>query len=219
MNPIQPTDRTRVRRLPQRGTHDRQTIYDILDQALVAHVGFVDTSQPYVLPMAFVRFGDSIFLHGSTRARMLEQISAGDPVCVTATLLDGLVLARSAFHHSMNYRSVAVLGSGRAVEDRDRALTALEALTEKLTPGRWAEIRLPTDQEMKATRVVEIPIEEASAKIRTGPPLDDEDDMALAVWAGCVPIVRSYGEPEADPTLERSIPLPAHVTALTATRP
>ncbi len=207
------TDRTRVRRLPQRAHYDRESVYRILDEALVAHVGFVAAAQPVVLPMAFVRVDDSVFLHGSTKAKMLEEVSAGAPVCITATLVDDLVLARSAFHHSMNYRSVAILGSGRAVDDA-RALMALEALTEKLTPGRWSQIRLPNDQEMKATRVVEIPLTEVSAKIRSGGPIDDAEDMDLDVWAGCVPVRTVYGTAVADPQLKGGVALPEHVRRL-----
>jgi hypothetical protein len=207
------TERTRVRRLATRAHYDRENVYAILDEALVAHVGFVAGGQPVVLPMAFVRVADSVFLHGSTKARMLESISDGAPVCVTATLIDALVLARSAFHHSMNYRSVTILGSGRAVDD-DRALMALEALTEKLAAGRWPHIRLPNEQEMKATRVVEIPIEEVSAKIRTGGPIDDAEDMDLDIWAGCVPLRIAYAEAVADPLLKDGVALPDHVRRL-----
>ena len=207
------TERTRVRRLAKRAHYDRESVHAILDQALVAHVGFVAGDQPVVLPMAFVRIDDSVFLHGSTKARMLEGISAGAPVCITATLVDDLVLARSAFHHSMNYRSVTVLGSGHAVDD-ERALLALEALTEKLTPGRWSHIRLPNEQEMKATRVVEVPMVEVSAKIRTGGPIDDDEDMLLDIWAGCVPVRTVYGSAIADPQLKSGVALPEHVRRL-----
>ncbi len=215
MTTIEPTERTRVRRVPQRAVYDRKAIHAILDEALVAHVAFVDAGQPYVLPMAFVRVGESLFLHGSTKARMLERLCTGEPVCITVTLVDGLVLARSAFHHSMNYRSATILGSGRAVEERARMLEVLEALTEKLTPGRWPSVRQPNEQEMRATRVVEIPIEEASAKIRTGPPLDDDADMEFGVWAGTVPISRIYGSATPDPKLDAAISLPDHVKRLT----
>ncbi len=214
MEKIEPTERTKVRRVPQRAVYERQAIHDILDQALIAHVAFVEAEQPYVLPMAFVRVGESLYLHGSTRARMLEQICNGSPVCVTVTLVDGLVLARSAFHHSMNYRCATILGQGRAVEDRERSTVIFEALTEKLSPGRWPSVRKPNEQEWKATRVVEIPIAEASAKIRTGPPLDDAEDMNLDVWAGTVPIERVYGEVEADPQLDSTVALPDHVKRL-----
>ncbi len=214
MSEFQPTERTKVHRVAQRATYDRDTIYSILDEALVAHVGFVDEDQPYVLPMVFVRVGDSIYLHGSTRARMLAGMVAGHPVCATVTQLDGLILARSAFHHSVNYRSVAIIGSGRAVEDEARALVALEALTEKIAPGRWPTIRAPSPKEMKATLVVELPIDEVSAKVRTGPPLDDAEDLALDIWAGEIPIQTSYLSAIADPTLRDGIEMPDHVAAL-----
>lgn len=218
MQPIPVTEKTKVRRLAKRAHYDRDTIYAILDEALVAHVGFVAGGAPVVLPMAFVRLGDSIFLHGSTRARMLEMIGDGAPVCITATLLDGLVLARSAFHHSMNYRSVTVHGCGGAVSDEARALAALEALTEKLTPGRWNAVRSPNRSELKATLVVEIPIVEVSAKVRSGPPIDDDEDLAMDIWAGCVPLRSVYDTPVAAPDLVREISLPEHVRRLTSGR-
>ena len=229
MESFEPTDRTRVRRVSERAVYDRKTVFAILDEALIAHVGFVADGfvadgfvaddfvaggAPVVLPMAFVRVGSSIFLHGSTRARMLEAIAAGAPVCVTTTLVDGLVLARSAFHHSMNYRSVAVHGRGRAVESRERALGVLEALTEKLTPGRWPAVRQPTEREMRATLVVEIPIEQASAKVRSGPPVDDREDLGLGIWAGTVPILSHYADPVADPQLPGEVAVPDHVRRL-----
>lgn len=203
-----------MHRRSQRASYDEQTIFPILDEALVAHVGFIDADQPYVLPMAFVRIDRSLYLHGSTRTRMLERIAGGAPVCVTATLTDGLVLARSAFHHSMNYRCVTVLGRGHAVADDRQALAAHKALNEKLVPGRWASVREPTAQEMKATRVVEIPIEEVVAKIRVGPPIDDEDDLELDVWAGVLPIQRTFGAPIAAPELPPGSAIPEHVATL-----
>ncbi len=218
MNEIEPTERTRVRRVPQRAVYDRETIHRIFDEALIAHVAFSHDEQPFVLPMAFVRIDDAIYLHGSTRARMLEGICDGRPVCVTATLVDGLVLARSAFHHSMNYRSAAVIGTGTAVMERGRMLEVLEALSEKLTPGRWPEVRQPNEQEMKATRVVEIPIDEASAKVRTGPPADEKADMSFPVWAGTVPIALRYAKPVSDPNLSPSVALPDHVRQLSDRR-
>ncbi len=211
MDEFQQTERTRVHRVAKRATYDKAAIYAILDEALVAHVGFIDGDQPYVLPMVFVRVGDAIYLHGSIRARMLETISAGAPVCATVTHLDGLVLARSAFHHSVNYRSVAIVGHGRAVHDGDEALAALEALTEKTTPGRWSYVRLPNEKEMKATRVVAIPLEEVSAKVRSGPPVDDDEDLDLGIWAGSVPIVTSYGTPV---VASEGIEMPEHVRKL-----
>lgn len=209
------SDRSRVRRRAQRGQYDKATIHAILDEALIAHVGFVAAGQPVVLPMAFVRIEDSVYLHGSTRARMLVELAAGADVCVAATLLDDLVLARSAFHHSMNYRSAVVYGRGRAVADRDAALRAVEALTDKLAPGRWSHVRAPNDAEMKATLVVEIPIDEASAKVRRGAPVDDEEDLALDVWAGCVPVHTSFGAAVVAPDLKSGVPQPEHVRRMT----
>ena len=208
MNEYAQTERTRIHRVAKRAAYDKPTIHAILDEALVAHVGFIDADQPYVLPMVFVRMDDAIYLHGSTRARMLEAITAGAPVCATVTHLDGLVLARSAFHHSVNYRSVAIIGCGRAVTDDAEAMAALEALTEKTVPGRWSHVRLPNEKEMKATRVVAIPIEEVSAKVRTGPPVDEKEDLDLGIWAGSIPIVSTFGEPAVDtPEIE----MPAYV--------
>ncbi len=215
MTDFQPTDRTRVRRVANRASYDRDTIYSILDDALVAHVAFIAGDAPVVLPMAFVRVGDAVYLHGSTRARMFETIAGGAPICVTVTLLDGLVLARSAFHHSVNYRSVTIHGSGSVVAERDRALTVLRALTEKIASGRWEAVREPNEQEMKATLVVEIPIVEVSAKVRSGDPIDDEDDYALPIWAGSVAIERRYAEPVADARLPGDIEVPEHVRKLT----
>lgn len=180
------TDRITVRRLPERGRYDRATIDAILDEGLVAHVGFATERGPVVIPMAYGREGDSVFVHGSVASRLLRTLSGGIDVCFTVTLLDGLVLARSVFHHSMNYRSVVVFGKARPVESTDQKMHALEVITEHLAPGRWATARLPNDSEFKATTVLELPIAEASAKIRTGGPKDDEEDLQLPVWAGHV---------------------------------
>jgi len=183
-----PTERTRVRRAPARATYDREVVHGILDAGRVAHVGFVREDQPIVIPMAYVRDGESLLLHGSTRAGVMTALAAGTPACATVTLLDGLVLARSAFHHSVNYRSVAVLGRGREVRDEAAKRRALDVFLENFVPGRLAEIRGPNPQELKATLVIELPIEEVVAKQRTGGPIDDEEDMALPVWAGVVPV-------------------------------
>jgi uncharacterized protein len=192
------TPRTRIRRLPERGAFDRATIYRILDEAFVCHLAFVVDGQPYAMPTGYARVGDALYFHGSAASRMVRQLSNGLPACCTVTLLDGLVLARSAFHHSVNYRSVVVLGTARLVEARDEKVGALRAFTDHVVPGRWAELRPITDQEVKGTSVLVMPIEEASAKIRTGPPRDDKDDLAWPVWAGVVPLVPSLGEPVAD---------------------
>jgi hypothetical protein len=188
------TDRNRVRRLPDRGRYDRETIYAILDEALVCHVGFVQDGQPFVIPTLHARVGDALLLHGATTSRLLRHIAAGGEVSVAATLVDGLVLARSVFHHSVNYRSVVLFGKGELVEGDAGKLAALEAFTEKLLPGRWAEARPPNAAELKATAVIRIAIEEASAKVRTGGPKDDPEDLTLDVWAGVIPISLVRGE-------------------------
>jgi uncharacterized protein len=190
--------RTTVKRIPKRGHYDRETINAILDEAIICHVGFAVDDQPYVIPTGFARVEDVIYIHGSAASRMLRELSKGVEVCVTVTILDGLVLARSAFHHSMNYRSVVVLGNAELVTDETEKLTALEALTDHFVPDRWNDVRPPTTLEMKATSVLKLPLTEASAKIRTGPPIDDDADYALEVWAGVIPITVHKGEPIRD---------------------
>ena len=182
------TKRTKVKRLPARGHYDRETINAILDEAFICHVGFVVDGHPYVIPTGFARVGDHVYIHGSAASRMLRNLSQGINVCVTVTLIDGLVLARSAFHHSINYRSVVILGNAELVVDAAEKDKALEALTEHIVPGRWADVRWPNELELKATTVLKLPIEEASAKIRTGDPKDDEEDYAMNVWAGVLPL-------------------------------
>jgi hypothetical protein len=182
------TDRTRVRRLPARASYDRTVIDGILDEALVCHVGFAVEGQPYVIPTVHARAGDRLYLHGSAASRMLRTLAGGVEVCVTVTLLDGVVLARSAFHHSLNYRSVVILGTATALTDPDEKLAALERIVEHVAPGRSAEVRPPNAQELRATLVLAVPVTEASAKIRAGGPLDDEDDYALPCWAGVIPL-------------------------------
>ena len=182
------TDRTRVRRLPARASYDRAVIDSILDEALVCHVGFAVEGQPYVIPTVHARAGDRLYLHGSAASRMLRTLAGGVEVCVTVTLLDGVVLARSAFHHSLNYRSVVILGTATALTDPDEKLAALERIVEHVAPGRSAEVRPPNAQELRATLVLAVPVTEASAKIRAGGPLDDEDDYALPCWAGVIPL-------------------------------
>jgi nitroimidazol reductase NimA-like FMN-containing flavoprotein (pyridoxamine 5'-phosphate oxidase superfamily) len=190
-----PTDRTRVRRLPDRGAYDQETIRAILDTAFVCHVGIVEGASPVVIPTAYARVGDFVVLHGSSKSRLMTVLGAGGEACVTVTHIDGFVMARSAFHHSINYRSVVVFGRGEAIVDPGEKYAALEAFMERLHPGRWREVRPPNPQELKATAVVRIPIEEASAKLRMGGPLDDPEDMALDVWAGVVPLVTHRAEP------------------------
>ena len=206
------TKRTKVKRLPARGHYDRETINAILDEAFICHVGFVVDGQPYVIPTGFARIGDHVFIHGSAASRMLRNLSQGINVCVTVTLIDGLVLARSAFHHSINYRSVVILGNAELVEDADEKDKALEALTEHIVPGRWADVRWPNELELKATTVLKLPIEEASAKIRTGDPKDDEEDYAMDVWAGVLPLKIETEAPIADERLDPSIAPPEYVT-------
>jgi nitroimidazol reductase NimA-like FMN-containing flavoprotein (pyridoxamine 5'-phosphate oxidase superfamily) len=176
-----------VRREPQRGRYDRETIDAILDEALFCHLGFAVDRQPYVIPTLHARIGDRVYVHGSAASRLLRHARSGAPVCVTATIFDGLVLARSVFNHSVNYRSVVVLGTAIPVEGDEKAV-ALQAFTEHLAPGRWAEARRPTPKELKATWILSLALDEASAKVRSGPPLDDEADLDLPVWAGVVPV-------------------------------
>jgi hypothetical protein len=205
------TPQNRIRRVPTRGHYDKDTIYRILDEGLVCHVGIVEGHQPVVIPMNYARRDDTLILHGAPASRLLKYIHAGHPVCVTVTLLDGLVLARSAYHHSMNYRSVVVFGRGRLIEAEQEKLMALEVLTEHILPGRWQDARKPNRQELDATAVVSIAIESASAKVRTGPPVDDEDDYQLPVWAGVVPIQQQALPPVSDPRLGKELLVPASV--------
>ena len=204
-----PTDRTRVRRLPERATYDVETVHAILDAGLVCTVSFVDGGRPVAIPTAYARVGQALVLHGSAKSRTLLAAAGGAELCVTVTHLDGLVLARSAFHHSVNYRSVVIFGRAAPVTDPARKLTLLEAFTERLYPGRWAAVRRPNEQELKATLVVELPIEEAVAKVRTGGPIDDADDMALPVWAGVVPLGLVAGAPEFDAAVAAVVASPA----------
>jgi nitroimidazol reductase NimA-like FMN-containing flavoprotein (pyridoxamine 5'-phosphate oxidase superfamily) len=208
------TPRTKLRRKPGRGSHDREVIEAILDEAVVCHLGATDESGcPVVTPTLHVRVGEHVYAHGSAASRTLRTAGRSE-VCLTATLLDGLVLARAAMHHSANYRSVMLFGCGRQIEDTDEKRCALEALVEKLVPGRWADVRSPTDKELRATSVLRIPLEEASAKIRSGPPVDDEADYALPVWAGVVRLHLVAGEPEPDERLTPGIERPEYIDSL-----
>ena len=211
MSDFTPTERTQVKRLPKRGKYDRETVHAILDAAFVCHVGFCVEGQPYVIPTNYGRSGDTVYLHGSAASRMLRTLSEGVPVCVTVTLVDGLVLARSAFHHSVNYRSVVMLGTARLVEDPAEKMEALHLFTEHVMKGRWDEVRWPTEQEMNATTVLALPLEEVSAKVRTGGPVDDEADYTLPVWAGVLPLEMVRKEPIADPQRKADQPLPAYI--------
>jgi len=195
---LEATERTQVRRLPKRGVYDREQIYSILDEGYICHLGFVADGQPYVIPTGYARVENSLYVHGSAASRMIRTASEGLDVCVTVTLVDGFVLARSAFHHSMNYRSVVVLGKARLVTERDEKWKALHGFTNHIVPGRWEEVRQPSEQELKGTSVLALPIEEASAKVRTGGPIDDEEDYSWPVWAGVVPVQTRFGEPIKD---------------------
>ena len=205
------TDRTKLKRLAKRGHFDRETVYGILDEGFICHVGFAIDGKPVVIPTGYARVEDKLYLHGSQASRMLRTLAGGVDACVTVTLLDGLVLARSAFHHSMNYRSVVVFGRATLVEDPEEKMAALFALSEHIIRGRWNDVREPTDVEMKLTTVLCLSLEEASAKIRTGPPLDDEEDYDLRVWAGVVPMKLTAGEPVDDGRLPEGVPVPDYV--------
>lgn len=205
------TERTTLRRLPNRGNYDREVIISILDEALICHVGFVVDGAPVVIPTIHTRVADTLYFHGSVASRMLRSLRNGVPACVTVTLLDGLVLARSAFHHSMNYRSVVVFGTAREVTDEDEKLRALTALVEHVAAGRSTEARPPSVPEMKATLVLALPIDEASAKIRTGPPVDDEEDYGMKVWAGVLPLSLVPGAPIPDERLVAGVGVPEYV--------
>jgi uncharacterized protein len=211
MEALTPTERTRFKRLPKRGAYDRETVNAILDESLVCHVGFAYWDQPYVIPTLHVRQDDNLYIHGSAASRMLKTASGELPVCVTVTLIDGLVLARSAFHHSVNYRSVMILGNAKRVDDREAKIGVLRGLVEKINPGRWEHTRSPAEAEVAATMVLRLPISEASAKVRVGQPIDDEADYALPHWAGVIPLHLTAGAPIADPRLTPGIATPAHV--------
>ncbi len=205
-----PSARTRVVREPQRAVYDRATIYDILDEGFICHVGFAIDGQPHVIPTSYGRKDDMLYIHGSAASRMLRHANSGVPVCVTVTLLDGLVLARSIFNHSMNYRSVVVLGTAFAIEGLDEKLAALHALSEHILSGRWKDARQPNEQELKATTVLRLPIEEFSAKVRQGQPVDDEEDYSFSTWAGVIPLDMVAATPLSDSRLLEGISLPEY---------
>jgi nitroimidazol reductase NimA-like FMN-containing flavoprotein (pyridoxamine 5'-phosphate oxidase superfamily) len=208
------SERVRLRRKRDRGRYEREVIDAIIDEALMSHLGITDASgQPVVFPMLHARCGDTIFLHGSAAGRTMRALCDGAPACLTVSLLDGLVLARAAMHHSANYRSVVLLGRARAVEDAKEKRLACREIVEHMVPGRWRDVRAPSENELKATAIVAMPIEEASAKIRSGPPLDDAADHDLAAWAGVLPLTTSVAAPVADPRLRRGIEAPGYVTA------
>jgi uncharacterized protein len=208
---FEPTASTTLRRHPERGRHDREAVYGILDRGLVCHVGFVDRGRPFVLPTSYGRDGDTLYLHASSASRMARTLADGADVCVTVTLVDGLVLARSAFNHSMNYRSVVVLGRAALVDDPDRKLHGLRVIVEHVAPGRWDSLRPVLPKELLATSLLAVPLREASAKVRTGPPKDPEEDLGLGIWAGVLPLALSALEPVPDTP---GIEVPEHVRRL-----
>jgi nitroimidazol reductase NimA-like FMN-containing flavoprotein (pyridoxamine 5'-phosphate oxidase superfamily) len=216
--PYTPTSRTRVVREAERGVYDREAVYRILDEGFICHVGFVVDSQPYVIPTSYGRSGDNLYIHGSATSRMLRGLDRGIAVCVTITLLDGLVLARSIFNHSMNYRSVVVLGTATVVSDPSEKIEALRSLSEHILPGRWEESRQPNERELKATLALRIPISEFSAKIREGPPIDDEEDYTFQTWVGVVPLETVARPPIRDARCNPEIPAPAYVVAYSRKR-
>ena len=218
MSEMSPTERTRIVREPQRAVYDREAAYRILDEAFICHVGFVVDGQPFVIPTGFGRAGDNLYIHGSAASRMLRNLDEGVSVCVTVTLLDGLVVARSIFNHSMNYRSVVVLGVARAVTDPVEKLEALRLLSEHILPGRWVEARQPNEKELKATLVMRLPIEEFSAKVREGGAIDDEEDYEFRTWAGVIPLEMVAGRPLPDERLLAGVDLPGYVSGYTRSR-
>ena len=205
-----PSERTTIRRMPQRAVYDRRTINAILDEGLLCHLGFTLDSQPYVLPMIYAREGERILIHGSAASRMLRSLRGGIPACATVTLLDGLVLARSAYHHSMNYRSVVILGVATEICDRVDKLAAMRTIVNHVVSGRWDDVRAPSEAEIRATMILSLPLSEAAAKVRTGPPLDDEQDYALLTWAGVIPLCLDAHAPIADARLPAGIETPSY---------
>jgi nitroimidazol reductase NimA-like FMN-containing flavoprotein (pyridoxamine 5'-phosphate oxidase superfamily) len=210
-----PTARTRVVREPDRAVYEREQVYRLLDEGFLCHVGFAVEGQPFVIPTSYGRQDANLYIHGSAASRMLRQMKDGVSVCVTVTLLDGLVLARSIFNHSMNYRSVVILGKATLVDDWEEKLTALRVLSEQILPGRWDQVRQPNERELKATSVLRVPIEEFSAKVRTGPPIDDAEDYSYPTWAGVIPLEMRAGEPVSDPRLGAGYELPSYVSGYT----
>lgn len=210
MKTFSPTERTILKRLPKRGEYDHAAVYRILEEAFICHVGFISDGKPVVIPTSYGRIGDDLYIHGSAASRMLRSLEKGIDVCVTVTLIDGLVLARSAFHHSINYRSVVIFGNAKVVDDPDEKLNALHAFTDHIVPGRWEEVRPPAESELRSTLVLKLPLVEVSAKIRSGPPIDDEEDYELPVWAGTVPLKLTAAPPIADDRLPAGIEPPKY---------
>ena len=216
--PYTPTPRTRLVREADRAVYDREAAYRILDEGFLCHVGFVADGQPFVIPTSYGRKSDSLFIHGSAASRMLRNVKEGIPVCITVTLLDGLVLARSIFNHSMNYRSVVILGKATLVDDPAEKIEALRLLSEHIIPGRWADSRQPNERELKATSILRVPIEEFSAKVRKGPVVDDEEDYSFPTWAGVVPLQMVAGEPIDDARLDPKLEVPVYAKHYTRRR-
>ena len=212
MSDFPTTKRNTINRLPQRGHYDAETIYSILDEALICHVAFTQGNEPFVIPSLYARLDDSILLHGAKASRLMKYIQEGGQVSIAVSLIDGLVVARSVFHHSVNYRSVVLFGKGTLVKAEAEKMHALQVITEHILPGRWAEARKPTPKELNATTVVSIPIDSASAKVRTGQPGDDEDDYKLPIWAGVLPLSLQASAPINDPLLMGGIPVPSYVS-------
>src|SRR5580704_5969363 len=211
MSEFTPSERTQVKRLPKRGKYDEETVFQILDAGFVCHAGFSVDGQPYVIPTNYGRSDKTLYLHGSAASRMLRTLSEGVPVCVTVTHVDGLVLARSAFHHSVNYRSVVILGTARLITNPAEKMEALRIFTDHVMKGRWDDVRQPTEQELRATTVLALPLEEVSAKVRTGGPIDDENDYNLPTWAGVLPLETSVKSPMPDARLPKNTPVPAYL--------
>lgn len=216
--PYTPTARTRITRESQLGVYDREIAYRILDEAFICHVGFSLDGQTYVIPTSYGRSGNHLYIHGSAASRMLKRMKEGVPVCLTVTLLDGLVLARSVFNHSMNYRSVVILGNATAIEDPEEKNAALRLLSEHILPGRWDDARQPNERELKATLVLKLPIDDFSAKVRTGPPIDDNDDYSFPTWAGVIPLEMVARDPVPDPKLEPAREIPNYAEWTTPAR-
>jgi uncharacterized protein len=218
MENFTPTERTQVRRLPKRALYDRAAVYRILDEGLLCHVGFVADGKPVVIPTGYGRKDDTLYVHGSAASRMLKTLGKGADVCITVTLLDGLVLARAAFHHSMNYRSVVIFGTATVLDDPADKREALKVFTEHVARGRWQDVRQPTEKELQATTVLAVPLEEVSAKVRTGGPIDDEEDYTLPVWAGVLPIHFTPQQPLPDERLPKETAVPEYVRTYTRKR-
>lgn len=211
MSVFEKKSKNKIKRHPERAIYDKDVIYQIIDEAIICHVGLTQDDQPYVIPTLFARRGDEILLHGATTSRMIRHVVAGKEICITMTLLDGLVMARSVFNHSANYRSAVLYGRGRLIGSGEEKLQALKDFTEGLIPGRWEDVRKPNEKELKATSIVSVAIELGSAKIRQGPPGDDESDLKLPVWAGIVPISQQIGQPIDDPKLKNGIMPPKYL--------